>query len=51
MANEINVFEFANAKAVTELFEQESIACELRTCTTGDVALGEGGAYFREAGV
>ncbi|KAI1376479.1 FAD dependent oxidoreductase [Hypoxylon crocopeplum] len=37
IANEVVRFEVANAKAVAALVEEESIACDLRAVTTGDV--------------
>lgn len=39
IANEIALFEVANAKAITELIEEEGIECELRKCTTAYVFL------------
>lgn len=41
VANEIALFEVANAKAVTELVEDEGIECELRQCTTAYAFLDE----------
>ncbi|KAK6063996.1 FAD dependent oxidoreductase [Seiridium cupressi] len=41
VANEIALFEVANADAVAKLVEDESIECELRKCTTGYAFLDE----------
>ncbi|KAL7625391.1 hypothetical protein AAE478_004609 [Parahypoxylon ruwenzoriense] len=36
-ANEVALFEVANAKAISELVEEEGVACDLKPVTTGDV--------------